>query len=256
MRLIKTYMEISEDVYNADNGHYSNGYYYPFNDALKAFWIGLPNQNDPPPLHPPIFDDGFFARLYANRFTKETVVAYRGTVVDQHQKITTFENVSSDLKLGAGYWSESDREAIHFYQWAIRYLQQQNEFNKHPILTGHSLGGYLAQVVAIEYKQATAIVFNAPMLGDTLIPNLTEINNSFLKIGLTYLNLIRLKPVNALSGHLLLGKYFRTDDPYSITDYITTKFISGKSIIYIQPNANLPNIFSYNLDRDNFHHVG
>lgn len=102
--------------------------------------------------------DTFFGRLYIKRSTNETVVAIRGT-----QK---FNDYISDIKLALKQESSHDNIARNFYNEVMQFLFAKENFSlsKFPVFTGHSLGGYLAQLIAVEFN-VPAVVFNAPKIG-------------------------------------------------------------------------------------------
>jgi hypothetical protein len=109
------------------------------------------------------FGNPFFARLYLHLNGQQqvtaAVVAYRGTVPFSH-----FDNDRSDFRIAAedkyplGY-----ARAVIFYQHARRYVQAHYP-GVRVTVTGHSLGGALAQLVAVHF-QTHAVVFNSPGVG-------------------------------------------------------------------------------------------
>lgn len=117
--------------------------------------------------HPAEIGDGFFARLYGNDYTRNTVTAYRGTVV------TEIENLVADIKLWLKKPSSMLEKARDFYDSVKdnikRFQKNSQNYSKKIYFTGHSLGGYLAQYIAVWQKsiqdEVAAVVFNAPKLG-------------------------------------------------------------------------------------------
>ena len=163
MATVLEYAYLSSDVYVENkNGTYINDYYVPECDVINANWVGLPAKHEKR-LPVPKPELAFFARLYANRVTKETVIAYRGTVASRR----TIGDFIADIDLSIKKWSEQDTQAEEFYQWAKKYLANYNpdQFSLFPSFTGHSLGGYLAQLVAAQNPGNPAVVFNAPGIG-------------------------------------------------------------------------------------------
>jgi len=117
------------------------------------------------PLQPDLLDTAllkcFFARCYQSRTSHELVIAYRGT--------DNLGNIIADRNIGLrwfSHWSSYDDAAIAFYHYVLKNFQSQTTFPAPIWLTGHSLGGYLAQIVAAQHDHNTvAIVFNAPGVG-------------------------------------------------------------------------------------------
>lgn len=104
----------------------------------------------------------FFARCYVNSGTDELMIAYRGTI--------GLGNASADAQIGinrwTGGWSTYDEAALAFYEYVIKNFQKPPKFPAPVWITGHSLGGYLAQVVASHNPGHTvAITFNSPGIG-------------------------------------------------------------------------------------------
>ncbi len=116
--------------------------------------------------HPGTLFDGFFARLYGNKNSKDAVIAYRGTLPDR------IDNLAIDLQLALRLPSIYQFRALKFYRKSLEILRSWRNFKGHLSLTGHSLGGYLAQYVSIMMKNGDipVVVFNAPKIGDALLP--------------------------------------------------------------------------------------
>ncbi len=93
---------------------------------------------------------GFYAEAYRNKNTGEVVIAYRGT--DQKDG----GDWQNNLHIGIGKTPEQYQDAILFYDEVARKYGSGNV-----IVTGHSLGGALAQLVGAE-TGATTVAFNAP----------------------------------------------------------------------------------------------
>jgi hypothetical protein len=109
--------------------------------------------------------NGFFARVYGNSLTADTVIVFRGTV------LSIINHYKADIKLALGNTIDYLTVADDFYREAISAIIKLNkkkikniEYNLFPTFTGHSLGGYIAQYMGILYKRNT-VVFNAPKIG-------------------------------------------------------------------------------------------
>ena len=74
-----------------------------------------------------------------------------------------------------GTISSQDIDALLFFQWAKNYLHNQSKTNflRFPILTGHSLGGYFAQLIASNCSITTAAINKSlsPMLTTNSLPS-------------------------------------------------------------------------------------
>jgi Protein of unknown function (DUF2974) len=169
---------LSDDAYCFDDDRdFKNQYYTPKINAIKSAWIGL-YVLDKHGL-PYNANHAFFARLYANKFTGETVIAYRGTA-QKRNGIIFATDIKDDVQLAFYRNNPQNQQALHFYQHAKFFLNQLyysekipllkvsvniNQLSRFPVLTGHSLGGYLAQYVAYKNPGTTCIAFNAPGIG-------------------------------------------------------------------------------------------
>lgn len=110
--------------------------------------------------------DTFLGRLYLKN-EAETVIAFRGTVPG------VLNDYYSDIKLGLHLETSHNTHARNFYDMVKEFLSKNINFCQRPVLTGHSLGGYLAQLIAVE-QQLPAIVFNAPKIGGYRDPYLNN----------------------------------------------------------------------------------
>jgi len=83
--------------------------------------------------------NGFYAQAFYNG--KDVFIAYRGT--DRHKSLFDFiKDVHNDISLWRQELPNQTTDAINFYK------KLKGEYpNKNIVLTGHSLGGSLAQIV-------------------------------------------------------------------------------------------------------------
>lgn len=96
------------------------------------------------------YDSGFHARLYKNDDEGKIVVSFGGTETDDMKDLLT------DGRLALGYSDDQFEEALKF----VNDMMLEHP-DKEIVITGHSLGGALAQYVAIN-KGIPAITYNAP----------------------------------------------------------------------------------------------
>ena len=148
---IKQFADFSADVYNETT-------FYQKSRLLKTQWLAI---SIPESLALP-YEKAFFARLYIKKINNKNVaavVAYRGTLVDK------IENDIDDIRIGLKKIPTSYTSAERFYCHANQYAKKK--FGLGVKLTGHSLGGALAQLVAIKAAaHPQTVAFNSPGIGD------------------------------------------------------------------------------------------
>jgi Ca2+-binding RTX toxin-like protein len=105
---------------------------------------------------------GFFAQSYVVQGTGQKIISYRGT------DIATFGELSKDAffgwRMGAGDYSAAQAElAAQFFQQIVGGTNQTlgDLYNANVLLTGHSLGGGLAGLVASIYHQSGIRIFDS-----------------------------------------------------------------------------------------------
>lgn len=99
-------------------------------------------------------EKGFRARAFKNRETGEIVIAYAGT--------NDLQDAIEDIKLYTGAGMKQTKEAKEFYEYVkSKYGGEDIAIS----FTGHSLGGGLAEYMAVESGRP-GITFNAPGLKD------------------------------------------------------------------------------------------
>ncbi len=132
-------------------------------------------------LPSPEAKDGFYAAFYRHKIHKQHgVIAFRGS--DDY-----LDFIWHDSKISVGEWPKiALQHAINFHTFI-----KQNYTVKTISLTGHSLGGALAQLVAHElnknclkaaHDKVQAICFNAPQMGYLFEHNPHKRENSALNI--------------------------------------------------------------------------
>ena len=147
---------LSQNVYEAKNKlpEYMNNWFIPKN--FKN-------------LYSPTSD--FFARLYLRKNQAgqmdAAVVAFRGTMPLQH-----LTNDIADFQIALLHELPIRYQAARVFFHKARSYVRENYPGVRIKLTGHSLGGALAQLIAAKNKQI-AVVFNSPGIAD-----LPEIHSS------------------------------------------------------------------------------
>ena len=113
--------------------------------------------------HCPNTETGFSATLFQNKFTKEFIFAIRGT-----EGILNRDLWISDMQLLGQNVPNQYKDMLNFYQACLDTYPQMKE-KQSLTLTGHSLGGTLAQLLALSLCDANdrgnikeVYTFNAP----------------------------------------------------------------------------------------------
>lgn len=110
----------------------------------------------------------FYAELFVlvqHHRAVEAVVAFRGTL------ITQLRNDWSDIKITAMHGLPVNfSQALAFCDHAERFLKRQYGYAVPLSMTGHSLGGMIAKLVAIK-RHRKAVAFNAPGIGEEKLVN-------------------------------------------------------------------------------------
>jgi len=145
---ILDYAELSQDVYNSKAKRLT--------PLLKNhYWIREKETN---------YHSNFFARLYVRK-NKEgkvvaAVVAFRGTMPYEHPY-----NDLSDFKMAVLHELPLSYKPARTFFHKARWYIRDNYPGVTVKLTGHSLGGTLAQLIAAKNGQ-TAVIFNSPGIGE------------------------------------------------------------------------------------------
>jgi hypothetical protein len=133
----------------------ANAYEGPWNQALKH---NIPDAWKRLPIDPQIMDDpftGLRAHVYHNYGLKEVVIAFAGTHIFDKRDWEAIE----DIVLGRQPKQVQSAVAVHAR--VVRHLEQMG-IKARIAFTGHSLGGALAQYMAIIVKGTSAETFGAP----------------------------------------------------------------------------------------------
>jgi hypothetical protein len=134
-----------------------NAYGGPAGGTLKhelpGSWKIMHLPIDPVHLDNPI--TGFRAHVYHNKATKEVVIAFSGTNLADKGDLSTISEII------AGHEPKQFDNAFAIYNAVKLHLARKNEKAK-LCLTGHSLGGALAQYMAIAVQGLPAETFGAP----------------------------------------------------------------------------------------------
>ncbi len=152
---------------------------------------------------------GFQAVAYKNTSTKEIIIAYRGTD-------SLLDAIYSDAQIAFNLTPQQVNPAIQFYDSIYNNFQDEGYTIS---ITGHSLGGTLAQYVAAQ-KQVSAVTFNAPGVSMPTGGNASGIIN--------YVNMNDF--IGCLNPHLGETRYYLPDGIYlddefkPHSDYINQDF--------------------------------
>ncbi|MBH8605690.1 hypothetical protein [Thermoactinomyces sp. CICC 10522] len=132
---------------------------------MKSGWVLDSRKTDLP--------NGLQAYVFRNASTKEIIIAFRGTEFPEHLKTHDLAEGARDLLIGDGPIALGNdtlnAQAIDAHKFVEKQLHNKLYRGYKFVLTGHSLGGYLALDNAARYR-IPAVTFNAP--GKDLYPNL------------------------------------------------------------------------------------
>lgn len=104
-------------------------------------------------------ENGFFAAAYQTPQTKKLIVAFRGTDSFKPDDWGTGGNIGNFL--GLNHWNSQLNTAISYFR-SVRSIYPTTDC----AVCGHSLGGFLASMVAIE-EGVPGVAFNPAPLGAT-----------------------------------------------------------------------------------------
>lgn len=96
--------------------------------------------------------NGFHATAYQRAGSNEIVIAIRGTDTDfKHDALTTLQDIGVDAAMVAGKVNPQEADARTFVAQMIEYAKQHGIPLDQISITGHSLGGTLAEIEAARY---------------------------------------------------------------------------------------------------------
>lgn len=157
------YKNISNNIYNSSLTEGLSSDWQVINISSMGY---IPNGNNYV-VHDP--SNGFNAAAYYNSSTHELVIVYRGS--------ENYGDFISDAWIIAGQIPPQASDAYQFYNAAAYYVTQiLGDTSAQISLTGHSLGGALAQVIASNNNLA-ATTFNAPGMAYCAGQHTSQINN-------------------------------------------------------------------------------
>ncbi len=137
---------------------------------------------------------GFSAVAYKNEQTKEIIIAYRGTD-------SPLDAIISDAQLAFNLTPQQAAPAVEFFE---EIAENADNGGYSITITGHSLGGALAQYVA-SLKHVPAVTFNAPGVD---VPSGGTIENI-----INYVNMN--DPVGSYREHIGETRYYIADGMYA-----------------------------------------
>ena len=203
------------------------------------------------------FDDpntGFQATAYQNKDTKELIIAYRGTEFDREAK----QDGMADGAMTFKSTNIQAAESMAFTQKVIDAAKQRHELKNEPLnvtVTGHSLGGTLAEINAYKFGLhgetfnsfgAAGLAMGIPAGGNQVIDNVraTDVVSAasphFGQVrvfavpqdtqALSQAGYTDSRVVNALTPHTpILGKIQL--DAHAIDNFVPNSKLLGSSII-------------------------
>jgi Lipase (class 3) len=139
----------------------TNAYEGPANGKLKH---ELPGGWKPMTFDLTLLDvksTGFQAHVYHNEATREVVIAYAGTQLTDRGDREAITDIRSG-RLPRQFWN-----AYGLYEHVSNYFEDDGIKAKISV-TGHSLGGALAQYMAVAVKGCSAETFGSPGVLDSL----------------------------------------------------------------------------------------
>lgn len=120
---------------------------------------------------------GFYARLYYNPIFDHYVIAFRGT------SFSSPATLLADAQYTTGHKPKIYQQAVIFYAELLENLSDVENPQAQISFTGHSLGGIIAKILAVE-TGVRAVAFNAPGIakvsganGKNKYPHIINVNS-------------------------------------------------------------------------------
>ncbi|MDR6225626.1 Mbeg1-like protein [Desmospora profundinema] len=157
--------------------------------------------------------DGFQGRVLFNKDTGEVIISYRGTDPGLKDKA----DLKSNYQLTIGVDANQDQSAREFYQRALASYQG-DEYQV--VQVGHSLGGYLAQKMALENKIPT-FTYNAPGV-QSMTLNQHQANRSGIYDNIVKSYTMKNDVVGTYGTHVGEAYEFHKQGPVKVDDYKLT----------------------------------
>ncbi len=181
MAKVLEYALFSQKAYEYKNNSQSAAF---FNAWMKQYAWNAASDKIP---HAPLPNADFYPEFWIKQDSSEAVIAIRGTA--------NFDNVLTDIKTwypDIVFNDRNDNLPQHYFRLANVYYHKcldylKKNFPKAKLsLTGHSLGGAIAQiVVGLNQRPHTVVAFNAPGIG-CMVPQAKNIANLIHNINSRY----------------------------------------------------------------------
>jgi len=139
----------------------TNAYEGPANVKLRHDLTGTWKQMDFDIKKLDVKATGFRAHVYHNEATQEVVLAFAGTHLTDRGDLVAISDIAS------GRLPMQFRNAFELYDYVRLYLKNKR-IRAEISFTGHSLGGALAQYMAVAVKGCSAETFGSPGVLDSL----------------------------------------------------------------------------------------